>query len=92
VITVPQHNPADGIVAVRGILGIAWFDDIKCRKGLARLRAYRRSKTGQPVHDLASHTADAMRTLAVGIPLISGRFMGSSGARGRLRRRLSGLM
>ena len=37
VITVPQHNPADGITAVRSILGVSWFDEAKCRRGLARL-------------------------------------------------------
>jgi hypothetical protein len=89
IITVPQHNPADGITAVRGVLGVAWFDETACRKGLARLRGYRQSKSGVPLHDLNSHGADAMRTGAVGIPLISGGFNSRSK---RLRRRLRGLV
>ena len=92
VITVPQHNPADGIAAVRGVLGISWFDEVKTRRGLSRLRSYRRGKTGTPIHDDASHGADAMRTAAVGLPIISGRFLSSSPAGGRLRRRLRGLV
>ena len=92
VITVPQHNPADGITAVRAILGVSWFDESSCRRGLARLRSYRRGKTGMPMHDDASHGADAMRTGAVGLPLITGRFLTASGAGGRLRRRLRGLV
>ena len=92
VVTVPQHNPADGITAVRGVLGVSWFDEQSCRRGLARLRSYRRGKTGQPVHDDASHGADAMRTGAVGIPLISGGFSARHGGAGRLRRRLRGLV
>ncbi len=89
VITVFRHNVPDGIAAVRGILGVSWFDQDKCRKGLARLRSYRQGKTGQPVHDFNSHGADAFRCGAVGIPLISGSF--SSRSRGPLRRRLRGL-
>jgi phage terminase large subunit len=91
VITVPQHSPEDGIAAARGVLGISWFDETKTRRGLARLRSYRRGRTGTPVHDDASHGADAFRTGAVGIPLVSGSF-GKHGAGGRLRRRLRGLV
>ena len=92
VITVPRHDPADGIAAARGVLGVSWFDEQSCRRGLARLRAYRRGKTGTPVHDDASHGADAFRTAAVGIPLISGGFSARHGAQGRLRRRIRGLI
>jgi hypothetical protein len=92
VITVPRHDPADGIVAARGILGLSWFDEAKTRRGLARLRSYRRGKTGMPVHDDASHGADAFRTAAVGIPLISSSQSAKWGATGRLRRKLRGLI
>jgi hypothetical protein len=91
VITVPQHKPEDGIAAARGILGVSWFDETGARRGLARLRAYRRNKSGQPMHDDASHGADAFRTAAVGLPLIGGSF-GKYGAQGRLRRRIRGLV
>jgi hypothetical protein len=87
VIAVPRHDPADGIAAVRGVLGVSWFDETKCRRGLARLRSYRRGKTGTPVHDDASHGADAFRTACVGLPMISGLQR-----RGPLRRRIRGLV
>ena len=93
VITVPQHSPADGISVCRALLGLSWFDEVATRRGVARLRSYRRGKTGQPVHDDASHGADAFRTGAVGLPLISGRFLATaSQGGGRLRRRLRGLV
>jgi phage terminase large subunit len=92
VITVPRHDPADGIAASRGVLGVSWFDESACRRGLARLRAYRRGKTGTPVHDDASHGADAFRTGCVGLPLISGGFAARHGREGRLRRRIRGLV
>ena len=44
------------------------------------------------MHDDASHGADALRTAAVGIPLISGGFSARHGAQGRLRRRIRGLV
>jgi hypothetical protein len=87
VITVPRHDPTDGIAAARGVLGMSWFDAVKCKRGLARLRSYRRGKTGTPVHDDASHGADAFRTAAVGLPLISGL-----SRPGRLRRMIRGLV
>lgn len=92
VITVPRHEPADGIVATRAILGTSWFDERGCRRGLARLRSYRRSKTGQPLHDDASHGADAFRTACVGIPLITSVSSARWGQVGRLRRRIRGLV
>ena len=92
VITVPVHNTEDGITATRASLGVSWFDETACRKGLARLRSYRRGKSGIAIPDEAEDAADAFRTGCVGIPLISGRFMSSSGAGGRLRRRLRGLV
>ena len=92
VITVPNHSTEDGITATRASLGVSWFDAEKCRRGLARLRAYRRSKSGLAVPDEAEDAADAFRTGCVGIPLISGGFMSRSGAGGRLRRRLRGLI
>lgn len=87
IIPVPRHTPEDGIAATRGVLGMSWFDAIRCKRGLARLRSYRRGKTGTPVHDDASHGADAFRTACVGLPLISGLR-----ARGPLRRRIRGMV
>ena len=92
VITVPNHSTEDGITATRASLGVSWFDAEATRRGLARLRAYRRGKSGAAIPDEAEDAADAFRTGCVGIPLISGSFLSRSGAGGRLRRRLRGLI
>jgi hypothetical protein len=90
VITVPNHSTDDGITATRGSLGISWFDEEATRKGLARLRSYRRGKSGIAVADEAEDAADAFRTGCVGIPLISGGFSARHGV--RLRRRLRSII
>jgi hypothetical protein len=66
---------ADGISAARMILPKCWFDAEKCEKGINALRNYRREwdekrKTfhDRPLHDWASHPADAFRYLAMGDP------------------------
>ena len=92
VITVPNHSTEDGITATRGSLGISWFDEESTRKGLARLRSYRRGKHGIAIADEAEDAADAFRTGCVGIPLVSGGFSARHGGAGRLRRRLRGLV
>ena len=61
VLTVPRHSTEDGISATRGCLGVSWFDETACRKGLARLRAYRRGKGGVAVPDGAEDAADAFQ-------------------------------
>jgi len=65
---------ADGINAVRMILPSCWFDAEKCALGIRALRHYRREWNeaaqtwrAQPVHDHASHGADSMRYLAIGV-------------------------
>ena len=64
----------DGINAVRLMLPRCWFDRTRCARGLDALRQYRRdfdeklqSFRARPVHDWASHAADAFRYLAVGL-------------------------
>lgn len=63
----------DGINATRNILGKAWFDDVRCAKGIEALKQYRadydmNSDTyGKPIHDWSSHYADAMRMIGVGL-------------------------
>jgi phage terminase large subunit len=89
VLTVPNHNTEDGITATRAVLGVSWFDEDACRRGLARLRSYRRGKTGIAIPDEAEDAADAFRTGCVGIALVSSmRHAGSQ----RLRRRIRGLV
>ena len=88
VITVPNHNTEDGISVVRQVLGTSWFDETACRRGLARLRSYRRGKSGIAVPDEAEDAADAFRTGCVGLPMITSVHIGSK----RLRRRIRGLV
>lgn len=72
-----QLNVADGINAVRTLFPQFYFDKLLCADGLSYMRRYQwgpPAKVGnsevprsQPLHDDASHPADALRTLAVGI-------------------------
>lgn len=62
----------DGIHAVRMFLPKCWFDATRCKAGLDALMHYRRDYNQRlnefkptPVHDWASHGADAFRGLAV---------------------------
>ena len=91
ILTADRVNDADGISAVRGILGIAWFNEATTRRGLARLRGYKRSKFGTPVHDDSSHGADAMKTVATGLPHVTA-LSSSLSLGGRLRRKIRGLV
>ena len=69
-----QLSVADGINAVRTIFPQLYFDKSLCADGLQYLRRYQWGPAtalgvprSQPLHDDASHPADALRTLAVGI-------------------------
>jgi len=71
---VPPQRVEDGINAVRLLLPRCWFDSEKCAQGLKALAQYRREwadKLGtwraRPLHDWASHGADAFRYLAMGL-------------------------
>lgn len=63
----------DGIHAARSLIHRCKFDDRKCEKGIEALKQYRASWDpakecyGAPVHDWASHYADAFRMLAIGL-------------------------
>jgi len=70
----PSHRLEDGISAARLLLARCWFDAAKCARGLEALRHYRcewdaRRQTfrERPLHDWASHGADAFRYLAMGL-------------------------
>ena len=61
----------DGIDACRQILPMMWFDEERCKQGIRALENYSKvwdeiNKTfrNKPLHDWASHGADAFRTLA----------------------------
>lgn len=65
---VPNHRIEDGIESVRTRFNRFWFDAEKCQDGIDRLRMYRSEfdeKHGvlrvRPLHDKASHGADAFR-------------------------------
>lgn len=69
-----------GIDAVRNILSRCWFDEKKCAKGIKALENYKKDwdeRNGcwrsQPLHNWASHGADAFRTLATGLNLTNQR-------------------
>ena len=72
-VVVDQSNVNDGINAVRQLLDQCWIDEKRCERGLQALRAYRREWSDKlqtfrdaPLHDSASHGADALRTFACG--------------------------
>ena len=69
-----QLSVADGINAVRTLFPQIYADSVLCADGLQYLRRYQWGPAtalgvprSQPLHDDASHPADALRTLAVGI-------------------------
>lgn len=66
---------ANDINEVRQVLPICWFDKAKTQAGVDALRSYRRvwdevlrAYRDTPLHDWASHPADAFRTFAAGKP------------------------
>jgi phage terminase large subunit len=66
---------ANDINEVRKVLPICVFDAEKCAHGIDALRSYRRvwdenlkAYKDKPLHDWASHPADAFRTFAIGKP------------------------
>lgn len=70
---VPLHSVEDGINAVRNILPMCWFDLTKAARGIQCLREYRKDWNeerkvfnNQPLHNWASHGADAFRIFAWG--------------------------
>lgn len=62
----------DGIEAARNVLTYCWFDEKKCAKGIKSLKNYKKtwndklgSYSTRPLHNWASHGADAHRYMAV---------------------------
>jgi hypothetical protein len=72
-VIMPKLPIEEGINAVRSIMPRTWIDKTKCDHLIEALRAYRarfdeeKQVYCEPVHDWASHAADAMRMLACGI-------------------------
>jgi hypothetical protein len=72
--TLPRRRLEEGINAARLILPRCWFDAAKCARGIESLRSYQRNYdqrlkvfSDRPLHDWASHGADAFRYLAQGL-------------------------
>lgn len=72
---IAAQSVADGINAARSLLPTCWFSCEKCERGISALRSYRReyderlkSFKERPLHDWASHGADAFRYGALGLP------------------------
>jgi hypothetical protein len=70
--TAPSIGLEDGIHATRMIFPRLWFDKVRCKAGLEALAHYQREYNKRlnewkstPVHNWASHAADALRTLGV---------------------------
>jgi len=64
----PKLKPDDGIQAVRQVLPLFFFDNVKCEQGVKALSQYRRAWDDNhkmfkdhPLHDWTSHAADAFR-------------------------------
>ena len=70
----PKLGIEDGINAAKMIFRRCWFDSVACKQGLEALAHYRRDYDDKrrtfrpnPVHDWASHGADAWRYMATAI-------------------------
>ena len=67
----PAAAPEDRIHALRQMIPMAVFDAARCATGLDRLRAYRKRWSAAlrgyagPLHDGASHAADALGLYAL---------------------------
>jgi len=71
---VPDIGVNEGIDASRNLLNRCWFDEAKCSKGITALDSYKKEWNDRhgcwssyPLHNFASHGADAFRMLSVGI-------------------------
>lgn len=72
---IPDMSIMDGIEAVRSLFSRVWIDEVKCAKLIKALENYRQEYDAKrriygsaPLHNWASHFADAMRYLALSLP------------------------
>lgn len=72
---VPNLSVSDGIEAVRSTLSKIWIDESRCSALIKALENYRQEYDvklkvykSQPLHNFASHGADAMRYLCLSLP------------------------
>lgn len=94
IVIAPSLAVEDGIEAVKSLVPMMWFDKHKTEQGRSALRNYHRSKAGRPVHNWASHGADALRTGAVAFNQVVGFISSSNIAslQGRLKRKIRGML
>lgn len=71
-IVIPATSQANSIAATRKILGLCWFDEVKCEYGLKALRNYRfkfdnntRVFSDVPLHDWSSNYSDAFEIIGL---------------------------
>ncbi len=76
----PDIGVNEGIDAVRNLLIRCWFDEERCSKGIYALESYKKEWNerqgcwaSQPLHNFASHGADAFRMLALGLGRLSNK-------------------
>ncbi len=100
-ICVQKLDPIRGIDTARNLLPRCWFDLKKCEKGIKALENYKKEWDerhacwrSSPLHNWASHGADAFRTLATGLHYITGKKTSAEIDRERLEshRDASGLL
>ncbi|HUC95510.1 MAG TPA: terminase [Candidatus Saccharimonadia bacterium] len=79
-IPVKKVDIIPGIDQVRGILSRCFFEERKCAQGIKALENYKKEWNDRagcwnsgPLHNWASHGADAFRTLATGLHFIENR-------------------
>lgn len=92
ILLAPALSVEDGVEAVRSILPISYWDREKTEDGRSAIRNYHRNEKGKPVHNWASHGADAKRYGAVSMHLMGTMLGRLNIAGGRLRRRIRGLV
>ena len=78
--TVQKVGVQAGIDEVRSILNRCYFDEKKCEVGIKALENYKKEWDDRhgcwmrtPLHDQYSHGADAFRTLATGLYIVTGQ-------------------
>ena len=87
----PGHSVEDGITAARSTLRMCWFDRVRTEPGLSALKNYHKTPKGQPLHNWASHAADAFRIGSIAMNHIASYLGGVSNViplNGPLRRNL----
>jgi hypothetical protein len=76
----PDLALIDGIDAARNLLNRCWFDEAKCVSGIKTLESYKKEWNdrygcwgSKPLHNFASHGADAFRMMAVSLNKLSSK-------------------